>query len=60
MSKRKKWMGYDLRPITMDFVMQAGWSHFGVYAKYSPMGLFENNKGPKVHPVSMGLFWHIF
>jgi len=58
--KRKVDGGMTLRPVTMDFIMQAGIGNFGAYAKYSPMGLFENNKGPKLHPVSIGLFWHIF
>jgi|GEM_PF-44710 len=58
--KKKMDGGMTLRPVTMDFLMQAGIGDFGFYAKYSPMGLFENNKGPKVHPVSIGLVWHIF
>lgn len=50
--------GMNLRPVTMDFLLQAGYSWVGVYAKYSPMGLFEGGKGPKVHPVSIGLHLH--
>jgi hypothetical protein len=57
--KRKKKMdrGMNLRPVTMDF--QAGVGCIGFYAKYSPFGLFEKDKGPKVHPVSLGLQLHI-
>lgn len=58
--KRKMDGGMTLRPVTMDFILQAGMGNFGIYAKYSPMGLFEKDKGPKLHPVSIGLFWDIF
>lgn len=59
--KRKKKMdrGMNLRPVTMDFLFQAGVGCIGFYAKYSPFGLFEKDKGPKVHPVSLGLQLHL-
>ena len=59
--KRKKKMdrGMNLRPVTMDFLFQAGVGCIGFYAKYSPFGLFEKDKGPKVHSVSLGLQLHI-
>ena len=40
-------------------LFQAGWDWIGLYAKYSPIDLFENGKGPKVHPVSIGLQLHL-
>ncbi len=51
--------GMNIRPVTMDFLFQAGYDWIGIYAKYSPVGLFESNKGPKIHPVSIGLQLHI-
>ena len=51
--------GMNLRPVTMDFLFQAGVGCIGFYAKYSPFGLFEKDKGPKVHPVSLGVQLHI-
>lgn len=51
--------GMNLRPVTMDFLFQAGYDWIGMYMKYSPIGLFEGGKGPKVHPVSIGLQLHI-
>ena len=44
--KRKKKMdrGMNLRPVTMDFLFQAGVGCIGFYAKYSPFGLFEKDK----------------
>jgi len=49
----------NLRPITMDFLVQAGYGCIGFYAKYSPIEMFGNNKGPKIQPVSIGLHLHI-
>lgn len=51
--------GMNLRPVSMDFLVQAGLSWIGVYAKYAPITLFEDGKGPKVHPVSIGLQLHL-
>jgi hypothetical protein len=51
--------GMNLRPVTMEFMVQAGYDWIGVYAKYSPMSIFESGKGPKVFPVSIGLQLHI-
>jgi hypothetical protein len=51
--------GMNIRPVTMEFLFQAGCDWLGVYTKYSPMGLFETGKGPKVHPVSIGLHLHL-
>lgn len=50
--------GMNIRPVTLDFLVQAGYDWIGIYAKYSPIGLFEGGKGPKVHPVSIGLQLH--
>jgi hypothetical protein len=47
--------GMNLFPVRMEFVVQAGFDWIGAYARYSPMGLFESGKGPKVHPVAIGL-----
>ena len=50
--------GMNLFPIRLEFMVQAGYDCFGAYAHYSPTGLFESGKGPKVHPVSIGLQLH--
>ncbi len=47
--------GMNLRPVTMDFLVQAGFNHIGVYTKYAPVKMFAKNKGPELHPVSIGL-----
>ncbi len=57
--KAKVDKGLYIRPVSMDFLIQAGFEWFGLYVKYSPFELFENHKGPAIHPVSMGLHLHI-
>ncbi len=57
--KEKVDTGMNLRPVTMDFLFQAGYDWIGLYLKYSPMSLFESNKGPEIQPVSIGLQLHI-
>lgn len=57
--KQKMDTGMNIRPVTMDFLIQGGLDWIGVYAKYSPVGLFESGKGPKVHPISIGLHIHL-
>jgi hypothetical protein len=47
-----------VRPFTYDFLLNAGFKWGGLYMKYSPMELFENGKGPKVQPVSLGMMLH--
>jgi hypothetical protein len=56
--KAKMDRGMNIRPISFDVLLQAGFDMIGVYAKYSPLELFENEKGPKIHPVSIGLQLH--
>jgi hypothetical protein len=49
----------NVRPLTVDLMAQVGISRWiAVYAKYSPMGLFEGNRGPVVNPVSVGVMRH--
>jgi hypothetical protein len=50
--------GMYLYPVRMEFMVQAGYDQIGAYVRYSPMGLFESGKGPKVHPVAIGLQWY--
>lgn len=59
--KRKDTMdrGMNIRPVTIDFLLQAGYGHIGLFAKYSPMTLFSGGNGPKVHPVSLGIHLHL-
>ena len=58
--KQKEKLASDLyvRPLSVDFLVQAGFGDCGLYAKYSPLELFENGKGPEVYPVSLGIMMH--
>ena len=50
--------GMTLRPVTMDILAQVGTRGLGVYARYSPISIFETNKGPELYPLSIGMILH--
>ena len=56
--KEKVDRGMTLRPVTMDLLAQVGTKDIGVYARYSPISIFEKNKGPELYPLSFGLMLH--
>jgi len=44
----------NVRPLSVDVMVQGGYGDFGLFAKYSPCSLFESGKGPDVRGVSFG------
>lgn len=46
--------GMNVLPLSMDYVAQAGMGKVSIYAKYSPVGIFEKGKGPDVQHASLG------
>lgn len=46
--------GLNAAPITLDAMAQIGYGSWSVYAKYSPYGIFQSQKGPDVKAVSLG------
>jgi len=46
--------GMNVLPLSMDYVAQAGMGKVSIYAKYSPIGIFESGKGPNVQHASIG------
>jgi hypothetical protein len=46
--------GMNVLPLSMDYVAQAGMGKVSIYAKYSPVGIFESGKGPNVQHASIG------
>lgn len=46
--------GMNVLPLSMDYVAQAGMGKVSIYAKYSPIGIFESGKGPDVQHASIG------
>ncbi|MEA4978491.1 MAG: hypothetical protein VB098_01160 [Petrimonas sp.] len=45
----------NIRPLTFDFLVQAGIDNFGFFASYSPLNVFLNGKGPKGNQATIGL-----
>ena len=58
--KQKRKVDGDLyvHLLSFDVLVQAGFGNFGLYAKYSPVELFEHGRGPEVYPVSIGAMIH--
>ncbi|MDR0796669.1 MAG: PorT family protein [Tannerella sp.] len=52
---KEKDRGLNTRPLYLDYMVQAGYGDWGVYAKYSPIGIFQKDKGPDVKAVSLGI-----
>lgn len=46
--------GLNVAPISLDYMAQLGYGAWSVYAKYSPLSLFQDSKGPNVRAVSLG------
>ena len=44
-----------LRPVTMDVLVQAGSNNLGVFSRYSPISIFEKNKGLELYPLTIGI-----
>lgn len=44
-----------LKPITMDFIIQAGKGNWGIFATYSPISPFQKDLGPELNTYSIGL-----
>jgi hypothetical protein len=45
----------NIRPVSLDFLIQAGINDFGIFASYAPFELFMNNKGPKGNQTTIGI-----
>jgi hypothetical protein len=49
--------GLNTTPLSLDYMVQAGYDDLCIYAKYSPFGIFQTNKGPDVRTVSLGIMF---
>jgi hypothetical protein len=49
--------GLNTLPLSLDYMVQAGYEQWSVYAKYSPFGIFQTNKGPNIRAVSLGIIY---
>ena len=48
----------NIRPVTLDFLVQMGINDVGIFASYSPFSLFMDNKGPKGNQATIGLQYY--
>ena len=51
--------GMTLRPVTFDILVQAGTRDVGLFTRYSPVSLFEKNKGPVLYPLTFGFLVYL-
>ena len=47
--------GLNVPPLTLDYLVQAGYKDFGFFAKYSPTSFFMKEEGPEAQAVSIGV-----
>ena len=52
--KEKVDRGMTLRPVTFDVLVQGGVRDIGIFTRYSPVSIFEKNKGPELYPLTIG------
>lgn len=50
--------GLSTNPFTLDFIGEVGYNSVSIVAKYSPVGVFQKDKGPNVNAASLGLMLH--
>lgn len=46
--------GLNINPLTIDYMAQIGYGSWSIYAKYSPISIFQSQKGPQVNHIAMG------
>ena len=45
----------NIRPVTLDLLLQGGVNDLGFFMSYSPFSLFRNDKGPEANQATIGL-----
>lgn len=48
----------NISPLSLDYMAQIGYNSWGIYAKYSPISIFQSQKGPNLRAVSLGAMLH--
>jgi len=54
-NRSEKDRGLNTAPLSLDYMVQAGYGDLAFFAKYSQFGIFQSNKGPDVRAVSLGI-----
>lgn len=44
----------NVSPLSLDYMVQIGYGSWSVFAKYAQFSIFQKDKGPVAHPVSLG------
>jgi hypothetical protein len=53
--KKKNHDDFNLNAFRYSYLARCGYGDIGIYATYSPVSLFEKDKGPELYPYSVGL-----
>ena len=53
--KPKVFDDFHLQPFILDATVRIGWGPLNLYATYSVIEMFRNNRGPELYPFSTGL-----
>ena len=56
--KEKVDAGMTLRPVTFDVLVQGGIHDIGIFTRYSPVSIFEKNKGLELYPLTIGFMFY--
>ena len=51
---------YNKEKFSADVFIRTGWKSFGVYCSYQMTNIFKDGKGPKMHPLSVGISISLF
>ena len=51
---------YNKEKFSADVFIRMGWKSFGVYYSYQMTNIFKDGKGPKMHPMSLGISISLF
>jgi hypothetical protein len=57
--KEKNRDDFNLNALTYLFTVRGGYSNFYFYGNYSPVPLFQKNKGPELYPFDIGIGFSI-
>jgi len=53
--KHKNWNAFYLNPFRVSLMAKVGYGNFGVYATYSLVQMFQEDKGPELYPFAAGV-----
>lgn len=54
-SKSKSYDDFNLNPFRYDATVRFGFRDFTIFGSYNMAGLFKDNKGPEIYPLTLGI-----